>query len=330
MPDTINDYWFSWNGTKSYEVYDSSGNQKLIVKSPPRFTSPKKKYTQYVVDGRNGDIIVPQDAYENFTISIDVFLYTTGRSIAYEDLSNFCHTVANWLYAPDGYAKLELYGRSGYYLAYYVGSTDVENDLFKFGSARLDFECRPENYITSTPTVYSSGDITTTTNSYGETVQRIIVNVPEGVYKTSEPIISFDVQALLLRETGDYRLKIYVHGNPDTRAYVLLTESFRQSVRNSLTHLVVDSASMQWYVTTELQGHSEHDDDLGFSTLLSRNVGAYVSYFLQGSGLFPVFDGTGAYNTIDVLIEKKSGNTWSQDTTATVGQVKVLPRWWKL
>ena len=130
--------FFEWNGVSSND-FDTEVT-KLIVRKSPTITRPSRKYQKYSVDGRNGDIYIPQEAYNNFTAVYDLFLYTDEKGPMLNELSG---KIAEWLYSPRGYARLvDDHEMELFRLAYFTGPFDVENNLTIFGKAKAEFNAQ--------------------------------------------------------------------------------------------------------------------------------------------------------------------------------------------
>lgn len=320
----LNDYWFEWNGVKSTDF--TSDVSSLHVSKAIRFSSPKRKFTKYNVSGRNGDVFVLQDAYENMTISIDVFLYNIPRDpSSYKDLSTLCRNIANWIYGPMGYAKLKLYGKDGYYLACYNGPFDVENSLYQFGKATIDFDCRPENYITSTPTIYT--EIPTEELYDNEYVKELTIRSPSDISQNAKPIIAYNLTSFWSDNNDDFRIKIYEFDG-DLCFTTELPKSLR-AASPDITHLVMDTEATALYLAKRTPLNPAYDDDLGFNQKSSINVSRRT--VISENSEFPTLKGNEAYNYLCVRIEKRSGNFWGwAGENMQVNEIIMLPRWWKL
>ena len=123
----------------------SSDDVGVVVEYSPNPTRPLKKYEIVSVAGRNGDLLIEQDAYENYVQAYDVYVRADRNRLHYS-----ASAVAEWLYAPRGYQRLEdSYDLDHYRLAYYVGALDIEGVLNTFGRATLEFNCKPQRYLKS-------------------------------------------------------------------------------------------------------------------------------------------------------------------------------------
>lgn len=126
-----------------YWAGKSSDDAGVVVEYSPRPTRPAKKYEVVNVPGRNGDLLFEQDAYENYIQTYEVYVRGGRNKLHYS-----ANGVAEWLYAPKGYQRLEdCYDLDHYRLAYYIGTLDIEGVLNTFGRATLEFNCKPQRYL---------------------------------------------------------------------------------------------------------------------------------------------------------------------------------------
>ena len=121
----------------------SSDDVHVVVEHYPSPVYPAKKLTTVSVPGRNGDLIFDEGAYENYSQPYDVYI-----SAERPRLPRIARLVAQWLYSPTGYQRLEdSYEPDIYRLAYYAGPTDIENILNRFGRASISFACKPQRFL---------------------------------------------------------------------------------------------------------------------------------------------------------------------------------------
>lgn len=115
----------------------------VVVEEFPAIRHASRKHKTYSVPGRNGDIIVQQDAFENIILPYKVF---AGNG-AYVPAS--WSTISDMLYLK-GYQKLQDIADPGHFrLATYNGPTDAEFYWNQTGRATLEFDCRPERFLES-------------------------------------------------------------------------------------------------------------------------------------------------------------------------------------
>lgn len=131
----------------------------MVVEYTPPPSRPAKKYEVVSVPGRNGDLFFDQNAYDNYIQPYEVYIRGEKNGLHYS-----AHGVAEWLYLPKGYQRLEDdYDLSTYRLAYYVGPLNIEGVLNTYGRATLEFNCKPQRFLksgeTALPTFTSAGTL---------------------------------------------------------------------------------------------------------------------------------------------------------------------------
>lgn len=126
-----------WHGKSSDDV-------GVIVERYPEIIIPTRKQEIIPVSGRNGDLIMEQDAYENVTQAYEVYI-----SAERPRLTTVSHIVSEWLMVK-GYQRLEdSYFLDTYRLACFSGSMNIENILNRFGRATIEFNCKPQRFYKS-------------------------------------------------------------------------------------------------------------------------------------------------------------------------------------
>lgn len=117
----------------------------LTVERYPGRPRPTKKYSVVSIPGRNGDLYVDTGAYTNYTQYYDI-----GIRGKVEGLSAAAQSVADWLYSPAGYQRLEdSYEPDVFRMAYFAGPLDIENMLNVLGRASIEFNCKPQRFLKS-------------------------------------------------------------------------------------------------------------------------------------------------------------------------------------
>lgn len=126
-----------FNGKRSTEL-------SVFVESYPPWPVPKRKSQSYDVAGRNGRVIVQEDAWENVVQPYSIYLSAEAPGLPF-----VAAAVTRWLEAP-GYCRLEdEYDRERFRLAQFLGPLDLENTLNCFGRAKIRFECLPQRFLKS-------------------------------------------------------------------------------------------------------------------------------------------------------------------------------------
>lgn len=128
----------SWNGVRS----DSFG---IIVEKYPSRTKPNRKITAYSIPGRNGDIIMPQDAWDNVEQKYDLILGDGENYSATEILDE----VTGWLCGPSGYCELwDDFDPGHYRRAYIKGAYTLDPvAIGRAGRVTVTFVCDPRRFL---------------------------------------------------------------------------------------------------------------------------------------------------------------------------------------
>lgn len=131
-----------WNGACSLDY-------GIGVENNPNPNRPERKVDVYSVPGRNGDIIMMQDAWENVVQEYDIFL-NHGELMYGEGTQVSANHLAMWLMGPSGYCVLrDEWEEDCFRLAYYKGPLDIENLMNLSGRATIEFVCKPQRYLDS-------------------------------------------------------------------------------------------------------------------------------------------------------------------------------------
>lgn len=136
----------SFNGKRS----DDLG---ILIEKYPSRTKPVRKMNTYSIPGRNGDIVMMQDAWENVEQKYDLIL---GDG-AIHSASEIFHALTSWLCGPTGYCELWDDFDPGHYRLAYVrdaGSIDPIA-LAQAGRVTITFVCDPRRFLISGKRVVS-------------------------------------------------------------------------------------------------------------------------------------------------------------------------------
>lgn len=120
-----------------------SGDEfRLVVERYPDVILPRRKHEKVSVPGRNGDILIQQDAFENVTQRYEIYI-----SAEQTRLTPVTHKIAEWL-CVKGYKRLEdSYFRDTFRLAAFQGGLEIANILNRFGRATIEFDCKPQRFF---------------------------------------------------------------------------------------------------------------------------------------------------------------------------------------
>lgn len=120
----------------------SSEELGVYVESYPVRTIPRRKTEIISIDGRSGDIIIPQEAFENVMQEYDIYISAKKKK-----LHTAAHAVAEWL-MQSGYKRLEdSYDPEVYRMACYTGGEEIESFLDEFGRATITFNAMPQRWL---------------------------------------------------------------------------------------------------------------------------------------------------------------------------------------
>lgn len=121
----------------------SSDDLHVVVERYPSQPRPQQRYEVQTVPGRNGALLLAENAYQNYTQPYDV--YISAERIG---LPRAARAVAMWLCAPTGYQRLEdSYEPDVFRLAYISNAQEISNILNRFGRATLEFNCKPQRWL---------------------------------------------------------------------------------------------------------------------------------------------------------------------------------------
>lgn len=123
---------------------EASDDYGMVVAEAPVFDRPIRKQNVFNVPGRNGAIILPQDAFEDTARSYNVWLTKEAGT----DLAAAVDAVSAWLMSKTGYQRLEdSFEPDVFRLAYFSGAPTFTNKLMQYGETTLTFTCRPERFL---------------------------------------------------------------------------------------------------------------------------------------------------------------------------------------
>ena len=141
----------TWNGVNSETI-------GLHIERAARIIRPRRKADIVSIAGRNGDLVMMQDAWDNYEQPYDIW-FGNGTNLSAETGAD---AVSAWLHSAPGYARLEdTYEPDIYRMAFYVTGQDIENAITEYGRETIRFNCRPERFLKSgeTPVTLSTSNV---------------------------------------------------------------------------------------------------------------------------------------------------------------------------
>ena len=152
MPDPG---YFKFGGVSSANM-----TNKLYIHKVPNLNRSRQKINVFSVPGRDGDIILPQGAWENQIQEYDCYVGDGDAAAAAAEL-------AAWLFTKNGYQELEDGWESDVYrLAYLSEPMDIESMMNKVGHVIITFSCVPKRFLKSgktATTLTATGNLTNPT-----------------------------------------------------------------------------------------------------------------------------------------------------------------------
>ncbi|MBO5969595.1 MAG: hypothetical protein J6S14_13970 [Clostridia bacterium] len=199
---------------------EASADYGMVIAEAPAFERGKRKTTVYNVPGRNGSVIVQQDAWEDVPRAYKVWLTVDGK----QALNEAVDAVEAWLNSVKGYQRLEdNFEPEIFRLAYYNGGDEFSNMAMMAGEGTLRFTCRAERF-------YKSGE------------QAITVTNGTKIYNptryTSKPLIHIEGSGTVTVSIGGNTISAnvtdYINIDSDTmNAYRLPAENKNGDISGS-------------------------------------------------------------------------------------------------
>lgn len=146
---------FTFNGRSSDEF-------GIRIEKMPVLNRSARKFQADSVRGRNGNIYQLEDAWEEVVQPYAIFAGGKSSNSAVGAFTD----IMEWLHSANDYSVLtDTYDPTHYREAVFVDNIDIESMWHTYGRAVINFRCRPQRYIISTPLTPTSGDtITNPTN----------------------------------------------------------------------------------------------------------------------------------------------------------------------
>ena len=125
-----------WAGTSNKDV-------GMVIEHYPSVILPERSQEVQNVPGRNGAVVLPYGAFQNYEQSYQAFLDSKKLG----GLEEVMPKVADWLLGHEGYQRLEdSYFPDVYRMAFYSGGAEFVSIFNEYGEGTLTFNCAPEKY----------------------------------------------------------------------------------------------------------------------------------------------------------------------------------------
>jgi len=122
----------------------STVNMGVVIQTPPTYEFPSRDYTVVHVEGKTGDVIIDNGAYQNVRRTYYI-------ASVFRNNTNFvlnAGAIIAWLMSAKGYARLEDSYEPDYFrLAMYRNQGEMRNIYDKVTTLSVIFECKPQRYL---------------------------------------------------------------------------------------------------------------------------------------------------------------------------------------
>lgn len=116
----------------------------VVIQTPPVYEFPTKDYEVIHVEGKNGDIIIDKNSYQNTKRSYYIAIEFRKNSSFVDNVNK----LINWLTSSTGYSKLEdSYEPNHYRMALFRNNGEFTNLYNQATAIQISFECKPQRYL---------------------------------------------------------------------------------------------------------------------------------------------------------------------------------------
>lgn len=144
----------------------NSADYGIYISDEGVFNAPKRAVEIVTVPGRNGDIVIDQGHWENIKVTYPAFNHEDDLDTFAARLSEFRNALASQV----GYQRLtDSFHPDEYRMALFVDGFDVDPVKYTtVGKFNLEFNCKPQRWLTSGEVAVSveSGDTLTNPTQY--------------------------------------------------------------------------------------------------------------------------------------------------------------------
>lgn len=149
---------FTFNG-------QSSDNFGLFISKKDIYSAPARDQNFVSVPGRNGDVLIDNNRYENVNIS-----YTVGC----KNVVDKATAIKLWLCKPGYFPLTDTYQPDYFRMAAFASSLNIDEVLENVGQAKIAFNCKPFRYSLAGQTKKTFTTSGTITNPEGFSSQPYI------------------------------------------------------------------------------------------------------------------------------------------------------------
>lgn len=131
--------YFTFNGesSKDFGVYLTGNNT---------YNGTTKRQSKQTVAGRNGDVIISEDSYENQDYPYTIGIFANTEAELDEKIEKF----RSWLLSSYGYCRLEDdYHPNEYRMAQFAGDISLSITNLLHAEGEISFDCKPQRFLKS-------------------------------------------------------------------------------------------------------------------------------------------------------------------------------------
>ena len=119
----------------------SSQDFGLRISGESTYNSPERKFQEIQVAGRNGTLIIDENAFENIAVVYPAYII--------DNMPQRIREFTNYMNSFAGYQRLEdTYAPDVFRLAQYKGGLDVKSSGYmnRHGEFNIEFNCKPQRF----------------------------------------------------------------------------------------------------------------------------------------------------------------------------------------
>lgn len=114
----------------------------MHVQQYPSQSAPARKMQVITVPGRNGELHLQENAFNNLPVSYSCYFHGSDPA------PDVAHAVKAWLLSSGAYQHLEdTYDPKHFRLAAFAGPIDIENRFNRYGVCTVNFNCDPRAFL---------------------------------------------------------------------------------------------------------------------------------------------------------------------------------------
>ena len=141
----------------------SSDTYDVYLTAEGVFDAPERSVEMISIPGRSGDYALDQGKFNNITVTYKAGIFGADESTFASKMTAF----RNWICSKKGYVRLtDEYNPNEYRMAVYKSGLEVDPAQLVAGEFTLEFECKPQRWLTSgesSQTIANNGTLTNPT-----------------------------------------------------------------------------------------------------------------------------------------------------------------------